>query len=183
VPQVVDVRDYKELSRKAREAGPEIRREMMKRLRVAGKIGADAARLKIRAWPVSGGISHKAGGRAHRGLRSTLAARISVSASGRNVVIRQGAGGITGQNSQDLPRDIDRGGWYHPVYGRGPASYLRAARPTRGKRTIPANLRATAQGRVFQTGWPYFKSTIAAKRPEMLAEVSKVLDDITDRLT
>lgn len=185
MPTVVDVRDFRELSRKARLAGPEIRRELGKRLRVAGKIGADAARLKIRAWPVAGGISSKAGGVAHRGLRATLASRIRVSATGRNVVIRQGAGGLTGQNAADLPRDIDRGGWYHPVFGRSPRAgrYVKAARPGHGKRTIAGDLRATAQGRVFQEGWPYFKKEIASRRPQMVDEVSKVLGDIAKRIT
>lgn len=156
MPATVDVRDFKDLYRRTRELRPELNRELKKRLRGAGKIGADAARMKIRAWPVAGGISSKAGGRLHRGLRARLSSQIRVSAGGKNVVIRQGRRGLTGENAADLPRDIDHGGWYHPVYGHG---------------------------KVFQTGWPYFKKTISSKYPEMVDEVAKVLDDIARRLT
>lgn len=185
MPRVVDARDYTELYRKTRGIDREVHKELMKRLRQAGKIGADAAKAKIRGWPVAGGLGASAGGRVHRGLRANLAFRIRVSATARNVTIRQGSGGLTGKNAGDLPRDIDRGGWYHPVFGRERriGGYMRAVRPTRGRRTIAADLRATAQGRVFQEGWPYFKKEIGAKYPEMVDEVAKVLDDIGQRIT
>jgi hypothetical protein len=80
-----------------------------------------------------------------------------VSASGKNVVIRQGARGLTGNSAADLPRDIDRGFWKHPVYGHRPD--------------------------VTQYGFPYFKKEINSKRPEMVDEVSKVLDTIARLLT
>ena len=157
MPQTVDARDYKELYRKTRVAPAEIRKDMRARLRTAGRIGAAAAKVKIREWPVQGGISAKAGGRLNRGLRARLASQISVSAGASNVTIRQGARGLRGNSAADLPRDIDRGAWKHPVYGHGPP--------------------------VVQTGFPYFKREIASKRPEMVAEVSKVLDEVSRLLT
>lgn len=157
MPTHVDVRAYKELYRKTKLAGPEITKDMRSRLRVAGRIGSDAAKLKIRTWPVAGGISAKAGDRVHRGLRARLASNIRVSAGSSNVIIRQGSRGITGSSGSDLPRDIDRGFWRHPVYGHKPD--------------------------VTQTGIRYFKQEINSKRPEMVAEVSKVLDGIERLLT
>jgi hypothetical protein len=157
VPVTVDVEDYRALFRKTRTVDRDINRELKKRMRAAGKIGADAARAKIREWPVSGGISSRAGGRAHRGLRATLSSHIRVSATGRTVLIRQGRQGLTGRSSADLPRDIDRGGWRHPTFGHHASS-------------------------VFQTGWPYFKMEIASKYQPMVDEVSKVLDDIARRI-
>ena len=152
-----DVHEYRELYRKSRLAGPEIAKDMRKRLRTCGKIGADASKRKIVQWPTHGGISAKAGGRVHRGLRATLASQIRVSASGRDVTIRQGRRGLSGNSAADLPRDIDRGFWRHPVYGRKPD--------------------------VGQYGFPYFKKEINSKRPEMVEEASKVLDTIAGLLT
>src|SRR2546422_3352294 len=130
---------------------PKIRRAFRKRLRDAGSIGARAAKAKIREWPATGGRYSVAGhGRHFRarpaGLRSTLAANITVTAGRSNVAIRQRSRGLSGHNARDLPRDIDRGGWWHPVYGH----------------------HAT---KVFQTGWPYFKDEISGKRDEMLSAV------------
>ncbi len=154
MPATVDVRDYKELYRKSKLAGPEIQKGLRKRLRTCGKIGADEAKSKIMQWPVHGGISGKAIRRnrriVHRGLRATLASQVRVSATGNNVLIRQGRRGLTGNSAADLPRDIDRGGWKHPVYGHQPP--------------------------VFQYGFPYFKKPISAKYPERVDEVSKVPD-------
>ena len=156
-----DVRDYRELYRKTKLVEPAIRKDLRKRLRNCGKIGADAAKRKVVQWPVHGGISAKTIRRnrriVHRGLRATLAAQIRVTAGSRDVTIVQGRRGLTGNSSADLPRDIDRGGWRHPVYGHKPD--------------------------VFQYGFPYFKKEIASKRPEMVDEASKVLDAITDVLT
>ena len=186
MPAVVDVQDYKELFRKTRRISPEINKDLRKRVRVAGRIGSDAAKAKIREWPVHGGISAKAGGRLHRGLRATLASRIRVVANGKTVVIRQGSGGITGQNAKDLPRDIDRGGWYHPVYGRRLIG-VTSVKPAAWRRTRASagtmDRRASAHGMVFQLGFAYFKKPIAAKQPEMVDEVSKVLDTIAQLLT
>lgn len=157
----VDVRDYRELYRKTRLVEPEIRKDLRKRLRTCGKIGGDAARRKIMEWPVHGGISGKVIRRnrriVHRPLRATLASQIRVSATGDDVLIRQGRKGLTGNSAADLPRNIDRGGWKHPVYGHRPE--------------------------VFQTGFPYFKKEIESKRPEMVDEASKVLDTIARLLT
>jgi hypothetical protein len=185
MPTIVDVRDYKELFRKTREVDRDLNRELKKRLRVAGKIGAVAARTKIREWPVQGGISAKAGGRAHRGLRATIAANIRVSATGKTVQIRSGAQGITGKSSRDVPRDIDRGGWYHPVYGRRLLSTAPRPKSFQRNRANASTLdrRASSHGTVFQTGFPYFKTAIEGKRDEMTVEVAKVLDDVARRLT
>ncbi len=178
----VDVREFKELARKARTAGPEIDKDMREGLKAAGKIGARTAKLMIHSWPVSGGISSRAGGRAHRGLRATLASQITVSVSSRNVTIRQGTRGLRGQNARDLPRDIDRGGWYHPVYGHLVHQSIRerAAHARRRQSLLAAIPR---NGKVFQTGFPYFKAPIHAVQPEMEAEVSKVLDKLKHHLT
>jgi len=149
-----DVHEYRELYRKSRAAGPEIAKDMRKRLRTCGKIGADASKRKIVQWPVHGDISAKVIRRnrriVHRGLRATIASQIRVSASGNNVLIRQGRRGLTGNSAADLPRDIDRGGWKHPVYGHKPE--------------------------VFQSGFPYFKKEISSKYPEMADEMEKILD-------
>lgn len=189
VPVIVDVRDYRELYRKTRTVDRDISRELSKRLRKAGKIGADASRAKIREWPAAGGISAKAGGRAHRGLRATISANIRVSAGRRNVLIRSGAQGITGKSAADVPRDIDRGGWYHPVFGhRGTsgATLIRLAWRQRsinaGRGTRSHQHRAASRGLVFQAGWPYFTKEIASKEGEMTAEVAQVLDDVARRL-
>jgi hypothetical protein len=149
-------RDYKDLYRKTRVIGPEINKDMRDGLKAAGKIGARTAKLMIQSWPATGGMPSRAGGRKHRGLRTKIASQITVSVGARNVVIRQGTRGLTGRNSRDLPRDIDHGGWFHPVYGHG---------------------------EVFQKGFPYFKAPIHAVQPLMEAEVSKVLDKIRRHLT
>lgn len=183
MPQTVDVRDFTALYRRTRLAGPQISKDLRKRLRVAGRIGADAAKLKIREWPVSGGISAKAGGRANRGLRARLASNIGVSVGARNVVIRQGARGLRGNSAADLPRDIDRGGWYHPVYGHLLHQTVRERAKVAGLNRAGVRSLPVRQGKVFQTGFPYFKKEISSKRPEMVAEVSKVLDGIERLLT
>jgi hypothetical protein len=156
MPAHVNARDYKDLYRKTRVIGPEINRDMRDSLKEAGKIGARAAKLMIQSWPATGGMPSRAGGRKHRGLRAKLASQITVSVNSRNVVIRQGTLGLTGRNSRDLPRGIDHGGWFHPVYGHG---------------------------EVFQEGFPYFKGPIHAVQPLMEAEVSKVLNKIRHHLT
>ena len=183
MPHEIDVRDYKILYRKTKLAGPEIRKDMRARLKVAGRIGAVTARAKIREWPVQGGISAKAGGRAHRGLRARLASQITVSVGSRDVTIRQGRRGLTGNSAADLPRDIDRGGWYHPVYGHLIHQSLRERAKVKALNKVGVRDLPVRQGKVLQTGWSYFKKPIAAKRPEMVAEVSKVLDDIGKLLT
>lgn len=159
----VDARDYERLYRQTRNFSPEIRRAFRKRLRDAAQIGARAAKVKVRAMPTGGGGRYTATGagkhvrgKKHRGLRSTLATGISVKVTGNSVRIEQSARGLSGRNADDLPRDIDRGGWQHPVYGHPP--------------------------KVFQKGFPYFQSTMREKRPEMEREVNKVLDDIQAKL-
>lgn len=155
-----DVRDYRELYRKTKLVEPAIRKDLRKRLRNCGRIGSDAAKRKIVQWPVHGGIASPTIRRnrriVHRGLRATLAAQIRVTAGARDVTIVQGRRGLSGNSAADLPRDIDRGFWKHPVYGRKP--------------DVP------------QVGFPYFKKEIASKRPEMVDEASKVLDTIADVL-
>lgn len=154
----IDVADYTQLYRATRGMHPEVRSAFRKRLRKAAKIGADAAKLKIRTMPAAHKYSALGAGRhftkskPHAGLRSTLARNIRVSITAREVAIHQYSAGLYGENAQDLPRDIDRGGWRHPTFGHEP--------------------------KVFQDGWPYFKSTMREKRPQMEREVQKVLDDI-----
>jgi hypothetical protein len=183
MPQHVDVRDYKELYRKTKVAPAAIRKDVRARLRTCGRIGANTAKVHIRAWPVQGGISAKAGGRMHRGLRARLASQISVSVGGSNVTIRQGRRGLTGNSAADLTRDIDRGGWYHPVYGHLIHQSVSARAAVRVKNKIGIRSLPVRQGKVFQEGWPYFKQPINAKRPEMIAEMSKTLDEIERLLT
>jgi hypothetical protein len=153
----VDAADYERLYRATRGMRPEVRRAFRKRLRKAANIGARAAKVKIRAMPATKKYSAAGAGRHFRsartvGLRSTLALNIHVSVTAKDVAVRQFAKGLRGRNADDLPRDIDRGGWWHPVYGHKPE--------------------------VFQHGWPYFDSTMREKRPAMEREVSGVLDDI-----
>jgi hypothetical protein len=156
----IDVADYVQLTRATRGMRPEIRRAFRKRLRKAAKIGADAARVKIRTMPATAKYTATGAGRHYRksragtgvGLRSTLALDIKVSVTAREVAVKQFTAGLRGRNSRDLPKDIDRGGWKHPTYGHKPV--------------------------VFQRGYPYFDSTMREKRPEMEHEVRKVLDDI-----
>lgn len=157
MPIEVDVRDYRALWVKTKTAEPVIRKGFRRQLRKAAKIGQDAARAKILAWPATGGISAHAGGKLHRGLRATIAAGIGTSVTARDVRIRQAARGISGKSSADVPRDIDRGGWKHPTYGHRP--------------------------HVFQRGTPYFKKEIESKRDEMLREVAGVLKDIGEHLS
>lgn len=156
----VDASEYRDLYRRTRNLRPEIRREMRKRLREAAKIGQRAARLKIREMPATAKYSKTGAGRHYRksrpgtgvGLRSTLALNIRVQVTARDVAVRQFTAGLRGHNARDLPRDIDKGYWRHPVYGHPP--------------------------KVLQKGWPYFDRTMRAKRPEMEREVRKVLDSI-----
>jgi len=153
----IDVADYIQLYRATRGMRPEIRRDFRKRLRRAAKFGADAARVKIRTMPATAKYTATGAGRHARGkkvvgLRSTLALDIKVSVTAREIAVKQFSAGLRGRNARDLPRDIDKGGWKHPVYGRKPD--------------------------VFQRGYPYFDSTMREKRPEMEREVRKVLDDI-----
>jgi hypothetical protein len=156
----VDVADYERLYRTTRGMHSEVRSAFRKRLRKAAKIGADAARIKIRTMPATRKYSAAGSARHYRksragtgvGLRSTLALNIRVSVGAREVAVRQFTKGLRGQNARDLPKDIDRGGWKHPTYGRPP--------------------------KVFQKGYPYFDSTMREKRPEMEREVAQVLDDI-----
>ena len=156
----IDVADYERLYRSTRNMHPEIRKAFRKRLRRAAKIGADAARIKIRTMPATAKYSAAGAGRHYRksragvgvGLRSTLALNIKVTVSAREVAVRQFTAGLRGKNARDLPKDIDRGGWKHPVYGHEP--------------------------KVFQKGFGYFDSTMREKRPEMEREVQQVLDDI-----
>jgi hypothetical protein len=157
MPIEVNVYDYRALYAKCKTVEPVIRRGFRKGLRNAGKIGQGAAKAKVLAWPAAGGISAKAGGKAHRGLRATVAANVRVSVTARDVRIRQYTAGLTGNSASDLPRDIDRGYWKHPTYGH---------RPT-----------------VLQRGTPYFKAEISSKRDEMLREVRVVLDDVRDHLS
>jgi hypothetical protein len=161
----VDVADYERLYRTTRGMHPEVRSAFRKRLRRAAKIGADAARIKIRTMPATGGKYTATGaGRHYRksragvgvGLRSTLALNIRVTVSAREVAVRQFTKGLRGQNARDLPKDIDRGGWKHPTYNHKPV--------------------------VFQRGYPYFDSTMKEKRPEMEREVGQVLDDIKGKV-
>lgn len=156
----IDVADYTQLYRATRGMRPEVRRAFRKRLRDAAKIGERAARLKIRQMPATAKYTAAGGGRHYRkrqpgravGLRSTLALNIRVTVSAREVAIKQFSAGLRGRNARDLPRDIDRGGWKHPVYGHEP--------------------------KVFQRGFPYFDVTMREKRPEMERAVEGVLDDI-----
>lgn len=154
----VDVADYTQLYRATRGMKPEVRSAFRKRLRVAAKIGADAAKLKIRAMPATRKYSAAGAGRhftkskPHAGLRSTLARNIRVTVTPKEVAIRQFTAGLYGRNAQDLPKDIDKGGWLHPTFSHEPE--------------------------VFQRGWPYFDSTMREKRPQMEREVQKVLDDV-----
>lgn len=160
----VDASDYRDLYRRTRNLRPEIRREFRRRLRVAANIGRDAARTKVRAMPATHKYTAAGAGRHYRrsragvgvGLRSTLALNIRTDVSARDVAVRQYTRGLRGRSSRDLPRDIDRGGWLHPVFGHHPD--------------------------VFQKGWPYFMSTMREKRPEMEREVRKVLDHIRVQL-
>lgn len=156
----IDVADYERLYRATRGMHPEIRRAFRKRLRDAAKIGERAARLKIRQMPATAKYSALGGGRhftkskPHAGLRSTLARNIRVSVTAREVAIHQFTAGLYGRNAQELPKDIDssKGGWTHPTFGHDPE--------------------------VFQHGWPYWKSTMREKRPQMERAVEGVLDDI-----
>ncbi len=156
----VDVADYERLYRSTRGMHPEIRSAFRKRLRKAAKIGADAAKIKIRTMPATAKYTATGAGRHYRkskpatgvGLRSTLALNIKVTVSAREVAVRQFTAGLRGHNARDLPKDIDRGGWKHPTYGHKPV--------------------------VFQKGYPYFDSTMREKRPAMEREVQQVLDDI-----
>jgi hypothetical protein len=156
----IDVADYAQLYRATRGMKPEIRRDFRKRLRKAAKIGADAAKIKIRAMPSTKKYSALGAGRhftkskPHAGLRSTLARNIRVTVTPKEVAIRQFSEGLYGRNAQDLPKDIDspKGGWTHPTFNHEPE--------------------------VFQHGWPYFKSTMREKRRAMEKEVQQVLDDI-----
>jgi len=156
----IDVADYERLYRSTRGMHPEIRKAFRKRLRNAAKIGADAARIKIRTMPATAKYSATGAGRHYRksragvgvGLRSTLALNIRVTVSAREVAVRQFTAGLRGKNARDLPRDIDKGYWRHPVYGHKPT--------------------------VLQKGYPYFDVTMREKRPEMEREVQQVLEDI-----
>jgi hypothetical protein len=156
----IDVADYAQLYRATRGMHAEVRRDFRKRLRRAAKIGADAARVKIRTMPATKKYTATGSGRHYRksragvgvGLRSTLALDIKVTVSAREVAVRQFTAGLRGKNSRDLPKDVDRGGWKHPTYGHKPM--------------------------VFQRGYPYFDSTMRQMRPAMEREVQKVLDDI-----
>lgn len=157
MPIAVNVYEYRALFAKTKTIDPVIRKAFRRQLRKAAKIGQDAARAKILAWPAAGGISAHAGGKAHRGLRATIAAGIGTSVTARDVRIRQSAKAIDGKSAADVPRDIDRGGWRHPTYGHRP--------------------------HVFQRGTPYFTREIASKKDDMLREVSGVLKDIADHLS
>lgn len=163
MPTVVDASDYERLYRRTRGIKGEIRRDFRKHLREAAKIGQRAARERIREWPGGGGgYTHLGHGRhlrglKSRGLRSTLAANIGVRVDRRGVRIVQTTRGLTGRNANRLPKDINKGGWKHPVYGHGS---------------------------VFQRGLKgYFDKSIDDKREEMLQQAAKVLEDITERLT
>jgi hypothetical protein len=153
----IEAADYIQLYRATRGMKPEIRSAFRKRLRKAAKIGADAARVKIRTMPATAKYTATGAGRHARGkkvvgLRSTLVLDIKVSVTAREIAVKQFSAGLRGRNARDLPRDIDKGGWRHPVYGRKPD--------------------------VFQRGYPYFQSTMREKRPAMEREVQGVLDDI-----
>jgi hypothetical protein len=158
----IDVADYTQLYRATRNMRPEIRSAFRKRLRKAANIGRDAAKVKIRAMPSAkkytalGAGRHFRKGKPHAGLRSTLALNIRTTVTAREVAIHQYTAGLYGRNAQDLPRDIDKGGWLHPTFGHEPE--------------------------VFQHGWHYFQSTMREKRPEMEREVQKVLDDIKAKI-
>jgi hypothetical protein len=159
----VDAEDYARVRLQAREFSQELDKELAKALRKAGKIGADAAKAKIRTMPTHGYISQigQQLGQAHhgvqhvrgrsRGLRNVIAANIRVQASGKDVRIIQGTTGISGHNARGLPRRIDEGGTFrHPVFGRDVW--------------------------VSQAGYPYFKQPIASQRPAMEHEVADALD-------
>jgi hypothetical protein len=160
----IDVADYTQLYRATRNMKPEIRSAFRKRLRKAANIGRDAAKVKIRAMPATRKYTATGAGRHYRksragvgvGLRSTLAINIRTSVTAREIAVHQYTAGLRGHNARDLPKDIDRGGWKHPVFGRPP--------------------------KVFQRGYPYFMVTMKEKRPEMEREVQQVLDDIKAKI-
>lgn len=159
----VDVSDYIALSRRCREAGPEVRREFRQRIREAGKIGRDAARMRALRIHTLGIRSGRHFGRGRRrpqhprSLRAALAGDIGLDVSGDDVKITVGARLLSGRDAIALPRGIEKGEWSHPVFGHG---------------------------RVRQIGdRNWFKDAVEARRPEMEHEVAQVLDYIERRLT
>lgn len=165
----VDTADYQRLIAASRTVDPVIRREFKKHLKDAGKIGADAAKVKILAMPSTGVIS-RAGqargqqhhstrnirGRSH-GLRRVLAAGIKVQVGSKDVKVVQSTVGISGRNARGVARHLDAGvRWQHPYFGHG---------------------------EVWQRGYSYFKKEIDGKKEEMLREVGQVLDAMQRHLS
>lgn len=148
----VDADEYARVRLRAKEFDPLLDRELQKALRKVAKIGADAAKAKIRTMPSHGG--HRPGHGSPRRpqfLRSKIAANIRVQATGKDVKIVQGVTGISGRNARGLVRNIDQGGTFrHRVFGHDVW--------------------------VSQAGYAYFKRPIEDKRPEMEREVGDALD-------
>jgi hypothetical protein len=149
----VDADQYAQVRARAREFDPLLDKELKKALRQGAKIGADAAKAKIRTMPSYG--THRAGhGSSSRPqhLRAKLASNIRVVVSNRDVRIVQSVIGIRGANAKGLPRRLDEGGRFrHPVFGR-------------------------SDDWASQLGYAYFSRTIAAKRPEIEAGVKDAMD-------
>jgi hypothetical protein len=159
----VDASDLRKVAKIAKAYGPELQKQLRKQLRLAGKLGADAAKEGIREMPSnSDGTStryvavSKRGRVVEKNLRDLIADAVTVNVGVTNrpdirIRIRRtpalndiGAGGIA--------KAINSGRWKHPVFG---------------------NRKVWVQ----QKGIEFFDHRIEARREEMKILVKAALDD------
>ena len=144
----VDAKDLLKVSKMAREFSPALKRELLKNLRAAGQVGADAAKESIQQMPSSGGDN--------RGLRNLIAAAVSVNTAttGKtasiSIRVRRTAA-LEAIKAGGLAKAINTGNWSHPVFGNRKVW-------------------------VKQTGVDFFEDKINAKKPEMLVLVKAAMD-------
>jgi hypothetical protein len=108
---VTGAEEFGALARRLRQAGrSDLRLELTRAVREAGKPVKDAAKVNVLALP--------AHGPKHTGLRGRVArtVKLSVRTSGGGVGVRVSAG-PAGTDVGRLARHMNVGRWRHPVYG------------------------------------------------------------------